>query len=129
MQRRVSRPQRGCLHGFAKAWRAKRHNRGRSALARRSEVVDFRTLLGSHPSLARVIQVIAAAFEVSHRDVVADAMALQHWPAKHGAEADAAVIRRWLQRRHDWDDSVPPYYLDYIYDVLAQGHVRWCLGP
>jgi hypothetical protein len=68
--------------------------------------------------------VIAAAFEVSDRDVIADATALQRWTAMRRAASDAVVIRRWLQRRHGWDDSVPPYYLAYIYDFLAQAGAK-----
>jgi hypothetical protein len=83
--------------------------------------VDSRTVLGSDPSLARAVQVIAEAFEVNDHDVVVDAIAVQCWTALRGAASDAALIRHWLQRRHDWGDSRMPYYLGYIHDVLTQG--------
>lgn len=59
----------------------------------------------------RHLVIIAEAFELSAREVVVDAIAAQDctsstWPC------------RWVQFRHGWDDSVVPYYLVHLRQLL-----------
>ena len=51
---------------------------------------------------------IAAAFEVPLLAVVDDALLVRTW------HSGAAELRDVLRRRHDWDASVAPYYVQWL---------------
>ena len=51
---------------------------------------------------------IAEAFELSADQVYADADLVAGWTG------DEAVLRNVLQGRHEWDVSVPPFYLFWL---------------
>jgi hypothetical protein len=61
----------------------------------------------------RDLSILAAAFEVSTAEVLADAAWVAAWTGAGSALLDL------LARRHAWDRSVPPYYLAVLPAFVA----------
>jgi len=57
----------------------------------------------------RDIERLAAAFELTPREVVADAMVIWNW--SHSTHELFAV----LQQRHQWHPSMPPMYVAHLW--------------
>jgi hypothetical protein len=63
---------------------------------------------GSRPLSSRDVTRIAEAFELSQEQVREDADLTTGW---HG---DEHVLRGLLRERHQWDASVPPFYVFWL---------------
>jgi hypothetical protein len=57
---------------------------------------------------AREVTVIAVAFELQRKLVLADLAFVCDWSSN-----DRALVDR-LRNRHGWDDTVAPFYLDWL---------------
>jgi hypothetical protein len=63
---------------------------------------------GSRPLSSRDATRIAEAFELSQDEVHEDADLTAGW------QGDEQVLRRLLQERHEWDASVPAFYVFWL---------------
>ena len=63
---------------------------------------------GTYPLSAVDVDRIAEAFELPNASVLRDRLLVDNWQGSQSALLAA------LRERHDWDQSIPPYYVYWL---------------